>query len=101
MKQKSLICLNFSVNRSTKLDKNADELHDVEKQVEKYREVLQTIAKKISSNASASQAGQDAAAREKRLKKIHEFMLGQIMEDSSKDLPDGLFKKILDFCGKS
>lgn len=86
-------------SRSNKPEKN-DELQHVEKQVEKYRDVLQIISKKVSPPNSIS--GQDAVAREKRLKKVHEYLLGQAMEDSAKELPDGnsLFRKILDYCGK-
>lgn len=88
------------LDRSSKPEKN-DELQNVERQVEKYRDVLQIISKKVSPANSA--AGHDQAAREKRLKKIHEYLLGQALEDSAKELPDGnsfLFKKILDYCGK-
>ncbi|CAO1311968.1 unnamed protein product [Diamesa serratosioi] len=88
---------NFS-SRATKPEKN-DELQHVERQVEKYRDVLQIISKKISSNVPSGQ-GQDQAAKEKRLKKIHEYLLGQIMDESAKELPEGLFKKILDICAK-
>lgn len=66
--------------------------------MEKYRDVLQVLSKKVSPSNSIS--GQDPAAREKRIKKTHEFMLGQSMEDSAKELPDGLFKRILDDCGE-
>lgn len=83
--------------RSTKPEKN-DELQHVERQVEKYRDVLQTLSKKISPSNSMS--GQDPAAREKRTKKTHEYLLGQAMDESAKDLPDGLFRKILDYCGE-
>lgn len=87
-------------DRSSKPEKN-DELQNVERQVEKYRDVLQIISKKVSPTNAMS--GSDQAAREKRLKKIHEYLLGQALEDSAKELPDGnsfLFKKILDYCGK-
>lgn len=90
---------NFSpiFNRSSKPEKN-DELQHVERQVEKYRDVLQVLSKKVSPPISVS--GQDPVAREKRMKKTHEFLLGQAMDESAKELPDGLFKKILDYCGE-
>lgn len=72
-------------------------MQHVEKQVDKYRDVLQTISKKISTNAPS---GQDQAAKEKRIKKVNEYVLGQALEDSAKDLPDGLMKKILEDCGR-
>lgn len=88
-----------SHSRSNKPEKN-DELQHVERQVEKYREVLQSISKKVSPPNSISVT--DQVSREKRLKKIHEFILGQAMEDSAKELPDAnsLFRKILDYCGE-
>lgn len=88
------------VSRSSKPERN-DELQHIERQVEKYRDVLHAISKKVS--ASSSLSGQDPVAREKRLKKIHEHILGQAMEDSAKELPDDtgiLFRKILDYCGE-
>lgn len=85
--------------RSSKPERN-DELQAVERQVEKYRDVLQIISKKVSPSSSLS--SQDPNAREKRLKKIPEYLLGQAMEESAKELPDGnsLFRKILDYCGE-
>lgn len=65
--------------------------------MEKYRDVLQTISKKISTNAPS---GQDPAAKEKRVKKTNEYGLGQALEDSSKELPDGLLRRILEDCGR-
>lgn len=66
--------------------------------MEKYRDVLQILSKKISPSNAIS--GQDPVAREKRMKKTHEYMLGQAMDESSKELPDGLFRNILDYCGE-
>lgn len=57
---------------------------------------MQTISKKISTNAPS---GQDQAAKDKRVKKINEYILGQALEDSAKELPEGLFRKILEDCG--
>lgn len=65
--------------------------------MEKYRDVLQTISKKISTNAPS---GQDQAAKEKRIKKINEYVLGQALDDSAKELPEGLLRKILEDCGR-
>lgn len=81
---------------SVKPERN-DELQHIEKQVDKYRDVLQIVTKKISTNAPS---GQDQAAKEKRIKKINEYVLGQALEDSAKELPDGLMKRILEDCGK-
>lgn len=64
--------------------------------MEKYKDVLQTVTKKISTNAPS---GNDPVAREKRIKKTHEYLLAQAMDESSKDLPDGILRKILEDCG--
>jgi hypothetical protein len=45
--------------------------------------------------------GQDRdVVREKRLKKIHEYLLGQSMVDLAKELPNSLLHDILNSCGK-
>ena len=85
----------FFFCRSSKIDKNSDELNEVEKQVDRYNDVLRSLHKKISPNTGSS----DDAAREKRSKKIHEHMLGQIMEDSTRDLHNGLLRTVLEKCG--
>lgn len=66
--------------------------------MEKYRDVLQSISKKVSPANAIS--GQDPIARDKRMRKTHEWQLGLEMDESAKKLPDGLFKKILDYCGE-
>ena len=93
------IRLQFSFfHRSTKPEKNL-ELLEVEIKVDKLRDVLQTISKKAPP--PNSMFGQDReAVRDKRLKKIHEFILGQAMSDLAKDLPKGLLNDILSTCGK-
>lgn len=93
---------NFS--RATKPDKNSEELLAADRQVEKYKDVLEKISKKFSPNASSlSSSGtdaQDPSAIEKRCKKVHEYRLAQAMEESLKDLSDGLLHDVLDNCAK-
>jgi hypothetical protein len=88
----------FFIRRSTKPEKNL-ELQDIEIKVDKFRDVLQSISKKAPP--PNSMFGQDRdVVREKRLKKIHEFMLGQAMVDLAKELPVGLLSEILSNCGE-
>lgn len=94
---KVLFSFPFCSRRSSKPETN-DELQAVERQVEKYRDVLQSISKKVSPANAIS--GQDPIARDKRMRKTHEWQLGLEMDESAKKLPDGLFKKILDYCGE-
>uniref|UniRef100_A0A182MGB2 Rho-GAP domain-containing protein n=1 Tax=Anopheles culicifacies TaxID=139723 RepID=A0A182MGB2_9DIPT len=84
---------------SNKAEKNADGLQAIEREVERYKEFLQNLNKRIALNVSAGQP-QDAVAREKRCKKVPEFQLGQLMEESVKDLPAGLLKEVLDTCAR-
>lgn len=86
--------------RPAKPDKNSEELLLADKQVERYKDVLEKISKKFLPNATTGNADQDPAAREKLCKKVHEYRLAQSMEDSLKDLPDGLLRDVLENCGK-
>lgn len=91
--------LKSNLSRSSKAEKNADGLQEIEREVDRYKDVLQNLNKRIATNVSAGQP-QDAVVREKRCKKVPEFQLGQLMEESVKDLPDGLLKNVLDTCAR-
>lgn len=94
----------YQINyRPTKADKNSEELLAADRHVEKYKEVLDKICRKfvpnpISNNTNAVNVDQDA--RDKRCKKVHEYKLAQSMEESLKDLPDGVLRDVLENCGK-
>uniref|UniRef100_A0A182UN74 Rho-GAP domain-containing protein n=1 Tax=Anopheles merus TaxID=30066 RepID=A0A182UN74_ANOME len=90
---------NRKPSRSSKAEKNADGLQEIEREVDRYKDILQNLNKRIATNVSAGQP-QDAVAREKRCKKVPEFQLGQLMEESVKDLPTGLLKDVLDTCAR-
>lgn len=85
--------------RSNKAEKNADGLQDIEREVDRYKDILQNLNKRIATTVSAGQP-QDAVAKDKRMRKVAEFQLGQLMEDSVKDLPAGLLRDVLDRSGK-
>ncbi|XP_058059692.1 uncharacterized protein LOC131210456 [Anopheles bellator] len=91
--------LKSNLSRSSKAEKNADGLQEIEREVDRYKDILQNLNKRIATNVSAGQP-QDAVAREKRCKKVPEFQLGQLMEESVKDLPVGLLKDVLDTCAR-
>lgn len=94
----------YQINyRPTKADKNSEELLAADRHVEKYKEVLDKICRKFvpnptSNNSNAANVDQDA--RDKRCKKVHEYKLAQSMEESLKDLPDGVLRDVLENCGK-
>ncbi|XP_013199854.1 rho GTPase-activating protein 44-like isoform X2 [Amyelois transitella] len=78
-----------------------DELQTADKKVENLRHALQLISKRLATAAGSTQ-GQDPAAREKRLKKLPEYLLGLSMcEASNFDDDDSILKFILHECGKT
>lgn len=94
-----LFCSTLTLSsRSNKAEKNADGLQEIEREVDRYKDILQNLNKRIATTVAAGQP-QDAAAKEKRIRKVSEFQLGQLMEDSVKDLPAGLLRDVLDRSG--
>ncbi|XP_072932102.1 rho GTPase-activating protein 17-like [Epargyreus clarus] len=88
-------------SRSGKAEALTDELQTADKKVEHLRNALQLISKRLATGAGSTQ-GQDPAAREKRLKKLPEYLLGLSMcEASNFDDEDSILKYILHECGKT
>lgn len=93
----------YQINlRPTKADKNSEELVAADRHVEKYKEVIEKICRKFVQNPSSntSTVNVDQDARDKRCKKVHEYKLAQSMEESLKDLPEGLLRDVLENCCK-
>lgn len=92
----------YQINcRPTKTDKNSEELLAADRHVEKYKEVLDKICRKFVQNPTSNNTNAvDQDARDKRCKKVHEYKLAQSMEESLKDLPEGLLRDVLENCGK-
>lgn len=94
----------YQINyRPTKTDKNSEELLTADRHVEKYKEVLDKICRKFVPNPTSNNTNVvnvDQDARDKRCKKVHEYKLAQSMEESLKDLPEGLLRDVLENCGK-
>lgn len=85
--------------RSGKAETLSDELQTADRKVEHLRNALQLVSKRITTGAGSTQ-GQDPAAREKRLKKLPEYILGLAMcEASNFDDDDSILKYILYECG--
>lgn len=86
--------------RSGKVETFTDELQTADKKVEHLRNALQLVSKRLTTGAGSTQ-GQDPAAREKRLKKLPEYMLGLAMlEASNYDDDESILKYILHECGE-
>ncbi|KPJ08221.1 Rho GTPase-activating protein 17 [Papilio machaon] len=88
-------------SRSGKGEALTDELQTADRKVEHLRNALHLISKRLATCAGNTQ-GQDPAAREKRLKKLPEYLLGLSMcEASNFDDDDSIMKYILYECGKT
>ncbi|XP_039753813.1 rho GTPase-activating protein 44-like [Pararge aegeria] len=88
-------------SRSGKGEALTDELQTADKKVEHLRNALHLISKRLATAAGNTQ-GQDPAAREKRLRKLPEYLLGLSMcEASNFDDDDSILKYILHECGKT
>lgn len=80
--------------RWNKSEQSTGDLAKVEKHVEKFKDVLEKISKKLPPSSLGQESDKD-----KRLKKVQEYRLALAMEESVKDLPDGLLKDVLENCG--
>ncbi|KAI8435799.1 hypothetical protein MSG28_004025 [Choristoneura fumiferana] len=85
-------------SRSGKGEALTDELQTADRKVEQLRNALQLVSKRLATGAGSTQ-GQDPAAREKRLKKLPEYLLGLSMcEASNFDDDESVLKHILFEC---
>ncbi|XP_063380801.1 rho GTPase-activating protein 44-like [Cydia fagiglandana] len=88
-------------SRGGKGEALTDELQTADRKVEQLRNALQLVSKRLATGAGGTQ-GQDPAAREKRLKKLPEYMLGlSMVEASNYDDDESVLKHILFECGKT
>ncbi|XP_059045364.1 rho GTPase-activating protein 44-like [Achroia grisella] len=88
-------------SRSGKGEALTDELQTADRKVEQLRNALQLISKRLSTGAGSTQ-GQDPSAREKRLKKLPEYLLGLSMcEASNFEDDESILKYVLHECGKT
>ncbi|XP_075146063.1 rho GTPase activating protein at 92B [Haematobia irritans] len=69
-----------NLSRSNKPDRKDCELETIEKQVDKYRDVLDKMVKKLPAGSA------DIQDRDKRIKKQSHYKIGQALEESSKEL---------------
>lgn len=81
-------------------------METIEKQVEKYRDVLDKMVRKLptvpySSSSSSSTGSADLQERDKRIKKQTHYKIGQALEESSKELSKDMpLHHVLVNCGK-
>uniref|UniRef100_A0A1A9Z3T8 Rho-GAP domain-containing protein n=1 Tax=Glossina pallidipes TaxID=7398 RepID=A0A1A9Z3T8_GLOPL len=87
-----------NLSRSTKQDRKDFELENVEKQVEKYRDVLEKMVRKLPVSGSTVIDNQE---RDKRIKKQSHYKIGIALEESSKELSKDIpLHHVLVNCGE-
>ncbi|XP_037807344.1 rho GTPase-activating protein 92B [Lucilia sericata] len=92
-----------NLSRSNKPDRKDFELETIEKQVEKYRDVLDKMVRKLPTvpNSSSSGGSADLQERDKRIKKQTHYKIGQALEESSKELSKDMpLHHVLVNCGE-
>lgn len=88
--------ISSTAHRSNKPDRKDFELETIEKQVEKYRDVLDKMVRKLPAVTSST----DAQERDKRIKKNSHYKIGQALEESSKELSKDMpLHHVLASCG--
>ncbi|XP_067615422.1 rho GTPase-activating protein 92B [Eurosta solidaginis] len=86
-----------NLGRSNKSECKDYELEIIEKQVEKYKEVLEKMVRKLPAVSSTT----DTQDRDKRVRKNSHYKIGQALEESSKDLSKEMpLHHVLSNCGE-
>ncbi|EDV94892.1 rho GTPase-activating protein 92B [Drosophila grimshawi] len=90
--------------RSTKSDCKDSELETIEKQVDRYRDTIEKIVRKLpalSSSGSSNNGIITTEEHDKRIKKNSHFKIAQALDESAKELPrDMPLQKVLANCGE-
>uniref|UniRef100_W8BBL4 Rho GTPase-activating protein 92B n=1 Tax=Ceratitis capitata TaxID=7213 RepID=W8BBL4_CERCA len=86
-----------NLGRSNKSDCKDSELEIIEKQVEKYKDVLEKMVRKLPAVSSST----DTQERDKRIRKNSHYKIGQALEESSRDLSKEMpLHHVLTNCGE-
>ncbi|KAH8256320.1 hypothetical protein KR032_000827, partial [Drosophila birchii] len=96
------------LRRSTKADCKDSELETIERQVDRYRDTIEKIVRKLpalsgSGNSSSSSANGQVSSEEqdKRTKKNSHYKIAQALDESAKELPKDMpLQKVLANCGE-
>ncbi|XP_022209924.2 rho GTPase-activating protein 92B [Drosophila obscura] len=95
-----------NLSRSTKADCKDTELETIEKQVDRYRDTIEKIVRKLpalsSGGSSSSSNGQvSTEEQDKRTKKNSHYKIAQALDESAKELPKDMpLQKVLANCGE-
>lgn len=87
-------------SRSGKTEALSDTLQTAEKRVEFIKNACQNTTKKLLATLISPGLGHDAPAREKRLKKMPDYLLAMAMLDNGSNEEDNLLRQVLVECSK-
>lgn len=98
-----------SSRRSTKSDCKDFELETIEKQVDRYRDTIEKIVRKLpalsnssgGSSSSSSNGTVTIEEHDKRIKKNTHYKIAQALDESARELPKDMpLHKVLANCGE-
>ncbi|XP_062121959.1 rho GTPase-activating protein 92B isoform X1 [Drosophila sulfurigaster albostrigata] len=96
-----------NLSRSTKSDCKDSELETIEKQVDRYRDTIEKIVRKLpalssgSSSSSSSNGQVSNEEHDKRIKKNSHYKIAQALDESARELPKDMpLQKVLSNCGE-
>lgn len=95
-----------NLSRSTKSDCKDSELETIEKQVDRYRDTIEKIVRKLPAlssggNSSSSNGTVTIEEHDKRIKKNSHYKIAQALDESAKELPKDMpLQKVLSNCGE-
>jgi len=92
-------------DRSTKSDRKDSELEIIEKQVDRYRDTIEKIVRKLPALSSGGNSSSNGTVtqdeHEKRMKKNNHYKIAQALDESAKELPKDMpLSKVLSNCGE-
>ncbi|KAH8360006.1 hypothetical protein KR093_010182, partial [Drosophila rubida] len=96
------------LDRSTKSDCKDSELETIEKQVDRYRDTIEKIVRKLpalstggNSSSSSSNGQVTNEEHDKRIKKNSHYKIAQALDESARELPKDMpLQKVLSNCGE-
>ncbi|KAM8705375.1 hypothetical protein ACLKA7_009785 [Drosophila subpalustris] len=94
-----------NLSRSTKSDCKDSELETIEKQVDRYRDTIEKIVRKLPALSSGGNSSSNGTVtneeHDKRIKKNSHYKIAQALDESAKELPKDMpLQKVLSNCGE-
>lgn len=91
----------FRIRRSSKSDSKDSELEAIERQVDRYRDTIEKIVRKLPALSGGGGSGSGSSEeQDKRTKKNSHYKIAQALDESAKELPKDMpLQKVLANCG--